>query len=56
MTPQFVGLYGSDGPTTGFVGVDGAPVYLGLLGVMHTLDQTIDNQWALSKDGEVWWR
>ena len=23
---------------------------------MHTLHQTIDNQWALSKEGEVWWR
>ena len=23
---------------------------------MHTLHQTIDNQFALSKEGEVWWR
>ena len=53
---QFVGLYGSDGPTEGFCGIDGKPVYLGLVGVFHTLAQTIDNQWAISKDGETWWR
>ena len=37
-------------------GVDGSPVYLGLVGVMHTLHQTIDNQFALSSDGVSWWR
>lgn len=53
---QFVGLYGSDGPTEGFTGIDGQPVYVGVMGVMHTLAQTIDNQFMISKQGEVWWR
>ena len=34
---QFVGLYGSDGPTPGFRRVDGAPVFVGLMGIFHTL-------------------
>lgn len=53
---QVVGLYGSDGPTAGYCGVDGLPVYIGLVGMMHTLRQTIDNQFAVSNDGVSWWR
>jgi hypothetical protein len=53
---QVVGLYGSDGPTSGYCGIDGSQVYIGLVGMMHTLRQTIDNQFAVSSDGVSWWR